>query len=57
MITVNNVTKKYGKTKANNDLNFTVGDGEIAILLGPNGAGKSTIIKCICGLLRFEGTI
>ena len=32
MITVNNVTKKYGKTKANNDLNFTVGDGEIAIL-------------------------
>ena len=42
---------------ANNDIDFTVGDGEIAILLGPNGAGKSTLIKCITGLLRFEGVI
>lgn len=32
-------------------------DGQIAVLLGPNGAGKSTIIKCIAGLLRFDGEI
>lgn len=57
MLVVNNVTKKYGKVVANSDLNFQVNDGEIAVLLGPNGAGKSTIIKCICGLLRFEGNI
>lgn len=57
MFTVENVTKKYGKAKANDNLNFEVGNGEIAVLLGPNGAGKSTIIKCICGLLRFEGEI
>ncbi len=57
MLVVSNVTKKYGKVLANNDLNFQVNDGEIAVLLGPNGAGKSTIIKCICGLLRFEGNI
>lgn len=31
--------------------------GQIAVLLGPNGAGKSTIIKCISGLLRFDGNI
>lgn len=57
MLVVNNVTKKYGKVVANSDLNFQVNDGEIAVLLGPNGAGKSTVIKCICGLLRFEGNI
>jgi ABC-type multidrug transport system ATPase subunit len=58
MIEVKNVTKRYGKKViANDDISFTVGAGEIALLLGPNGAGKSTIIKCIAGLLRFEGDI
>ncbi len=57
MFTVEHVTKRYGKLIADNDISFTVGDGEIAVLMGPNGAGKSTIIKCIAGLLRFEGTI
>jgi len=51
------VTKKYGKLIANDDISFQVDDGQIAILLGPNGAGKSTIIKCIVGLLRFQGLI
>jgi ABC-type multidrug transport system ATPase subunit len=57
MLTIRNVTKNYGKVKANNNISFDVGDGQIAVLLGPNGAGKSTIIKCIAGLLRFEGSI
>ncbi len=57
MLKVNGVTKKYGKLVANDNISFQVGDGEIAILLGPNGAGKSTIIKCISGLLRFQGDI
>lgn len=57
MLSVKAVTKKYGKVIANNNINFDVADGEIAVLLGPNGAGKSTIIKCICGLLRFQGEI
>lgn len=57
MLQVNHVTKKYGKLTANRDVSFQIGDGEIAVLLGPNGAGKSTIIKCIAGLLRFEGEI
>jgi len=54
---VYNVTKKYGKVLANDKISFCVEDGQIAVLLGPNGAGKSTIIKCIAGLLRFEGNI
>ena len=57
MLTVRNVSKKYGKTLANDDISFQVRDGQIAVLLGPNGAGKSTIIKCISGLLRFTGHI
>jgi len=57
MLSVEHVTKKYGKVVANNDISFSVEGGQIAILLGPNGAAKSTIIKCIAGLLRFQGQI
>ena len=57
MLKVNAVTKKYGKVLANDNISFDIGDGEIAVLIGPNGAGKSTIIKCITGLLRFDGEI
>ncbi len=57
MLSISHVTKKYGKTVANRDISFEVGDGQIAVLLGPNGAGKSTMIKCIAGLLRHEGEI
>lgn len=57
MLEVINVSKKYGKTLAVDDVSFTVPDGKVGILLGPNGAGKSTIIKSIAGLLRYKGTI
>ena len=57
MLQVNHVTKKYGKVLANDDISFSVKNGQLAVLLGPNGAGKSTIIKCIAGLLRFQGEI
>ena len=57
MIEVKNLTKKYGKFVANDDISLVVNPGELTVLLGPNGAGKSTLIKSICGLLRFQGTI
>lgn len=57
MLSVRNVTKKYGKLLANDDISFDVSAGEISVLLGPNGAGKSTIIKSIAGLLKFQGNI
>ena len=57
MVTVNNLTKKYGKLTACDNVSLSINSGEIAILLGPNGAGKSTLIKSICGLLRFSGTV
>lgn len=57
MLEITNLTKCYGKLKADDDLSFSVENGEIAVLCGPNGAGKSTAIKCIAGLLRFQGII
>jgi len=57
VITVSNLTKKYGKLLANDDISLTVNAGETGVLLGPNGAGKSTLIKSICGLLRFTGSV
>ncbi len=52
MIKVKNVTKKFGKVTAVNDISFTVESGELFALLGPNGAGKSTTIKMLTTLLR-----
>lgn len=57
MLSVRNVTKRYGKLIANNQVSFDINPQEISVLLGPNGAGKSTIIKSIAGLLKFEGSI
>ena len=39
VIEVKNVTKKYGKAIAVDDISFTIKEGEIVGLLGPNGAG------------------
>ncbi len=57
MLDIQNVSKRYGKTLANDGVSFSLAGGELAVLLGPNGAGKSTLIKCVAGLLRFEGNI
>ncbi len=57
MLQAERLTKRFGKVVANNDLNFTIPDGTIAVMLGPNGAGKSTAMKSIMGLLRHEGSI
>ena len=57
MLTVDHVTKKYGKVVACDDLSFHLDPGSVTVLLGPNGAGKSTIMKAIIGFLRYDGSI
>ena len=57
MLEISNLTKTYkGSDKpAVNHISFNVNEGEIFGFIGPNGAGKSTTIKCICGILGFDG--
>ena len=58
MIEVKNVTKKYGKAVAVDNISFTINEGEIIGLLGPNGAGKSTTMNMITGFIEpTEGEI
>ena len=54
MIEIKNVTKKYGKKVALNNVSFTVEDGSIFAFIGHNGAGKTTLIKSIVGIHDFD---
>lgn len=58
MIQVSNLTKKYGKNVAVDNVSFTIEKGHIYGLLGPNGAGKSTTMNMITGYISStSGTI
>jgi len=58
MLTVSNVTKRYGQFVANNAVTLTVQPGRIFGLLGPNGAGKTTLIRMITNIIMpDEGAI
>ncbi|MEU8253670.1 ATP-binding cassette domain-containing protein [Micromonospora inaquosa] len=50
MITVENLTKRYGPHPAVDDVSFQCEPGTVTGFLGPNGAGKSTTMRMICGL-------
>ena len=50
MITLENLTKKYGATTAVRDISFTASTGRVTGFLGPNGAGKSTSLRMLVGL-------
>ena len=51
MVSVSNLTRKFGEFTAVDDLSFNVAPGEVVGFLGPNGAGKSTTMKMITGFL------
>ena len=50
-VELKDVTKRYNEIVAVNNLNLTIGTGEIFGLLGPNGSGKSTTLKMLLGLV------
>ncbi|MBI3995180.1 MAG: ATP-binding cassette domain-containing protein, partial [Nitrospirae bacterium] len=47
MISVQNLTKRYGDLTAIKDVTFHVQKGEILAFLGPNGAGKTTTMRIL----------
>jgi branched-chain amino acid transport system ATP-binding protein len=51
MLTISDLTVRYGRTPAVESLNIEVAEGEIVGLVGPNGAGKSTTLAAILGLV------
>ncbi len=58
MIELKNVTKRYGKFVAVDNISFKIEEGEIIGLLGPNGAGKSTTMNMITGYIeQTEGEV
>ena len=50
MITIDSLTKTYGKLTVVDDVSFVANSGRVTGFLGPNGAGKSTSMRMMVGL-------
>ena len=58
VITIENLVKSYGSSRALDGLDLELSAGEVLGFLGPNGAGKSTTIRVLLGFLRADsGTV
>ena len=57
MITVAQVTKKFGRVTALDGVTLTVGSGEQVAFVGANGSGKTTLLRALLGLVRVEGRV
>ena len=51
MISINNLTKKFGETAAVRDISLEIPSGQILGILGPNGAGKTTTLRMLTGYI------
>lgn len=51
ILTINNISKSFGKTNALSGITFDIDENEIVALLGPSGCGKSTLLSIIAGLI------
>lgn len=58
LLTVKNLSLRFGGIRALNDVSFSVDKGELFSIIGPNGAGKTSMLNCISGRYQpSEGSI
>lgn len=55
ILTISNLTKKFGYLTAVNDLSFTINKGNVYGILGPNGSGKSTTLGIVLNVVNKTG--
>lgn len=55
LLSVNNVTKRFGGLVAVDHVSFEVNQGEVISLIGPNGAGKTTVFNMLTGVYQIDG--
>lgn len=54
MISVNKISKKYGKRYVFKNISFDIKDREKLLIIGPSGCGKTTLIRCLNGLNKVN---
>lgn len=54
LVSVQGLSKSFGKTEALKEVNFSMEKGEVLGFIGPNGSGKSTTIRVLLGLLKAD---
>ena len=54
MISVKDLSKRYGNVSVLSNVSFQIQEGEIFAILGSNGAGKTTLLECIEGLRDYS---
>jgi glutamate/aspartate transport system ATP-binding protein len=54
MISIRNISKRYGDFQVLSNCSTEVKKGEVIVICGPSGSGKSTLIKCVNGLEPFQ---
>jgi ribose transport system ATP-binding protein len=64
LVELQGITKVFGPTLANADIDFSVANSDVIGLVGGNGAGKSTLMRILCGItpptlghIRFDGAV